>query len=137
LHSSITPGDRQPKEGSICQQIKIVLALALALVLGAVAPAVASARLDLNPVPTTSTPSSRPAVLIVRVSGAGGFDWGDAGIGAAATLGLSMLVIGGGVAITARRNRTPHTSSPAGRHNPHEDGTRDLSRGPDTKSTLL
>jgi hypothetical protein len=136
LHSSITPGDRQPKEDSICQQIKIVLALALTLALGAVAPAAASARLDLNPEPTTSTPSPRPAVQIVRVSGAGGFDWGDAGIGAAATLGLSMLVIGGGVAITARRNRTPRTPSPASRHKPHEDGTRDPSR-PDTKSTLL
>jgi hypothetical protein len=89
------------------RQIKLVLALALAL--GAVAPATAVARLDLNPEPTTATPSSRPAVQIVRVSAPGGFDWGAAAIGGAGALGLSMLVIGGAVVLTARRRRTPYT----------------------------
>ena len=115
----------------------ITTTLALAVALGVIAPAQASARLELNPRPARSTPASQPAVQIVRVSTPGGFDWCDASIGAAGALGLSMLVIGGGVAISARRSRTPRTPSPAGRHNLHQDGTRDLSRGSDTKSTLL
>ena len=41
---------------------------------------------------------------IVRVtSGNGGFDWGDAGIGAAGGLALSMLAVGGGLLVTERR----------------------------------
>jgi hypothetical protein len=34
-------------------------------------------------------------VQVVEVSGHHGFEWGDAGIGAAAGLGLSMLAAGG------------------------------------------
>lgn len=81
--------------------IKTTLALALAL--GAIAPAAASARFDLNPEPVSTTPSPEPAVLVVRESTPGGFDWGDAGIGAAGGLGLSMLAVGGVVVITGRR----------------------------------
>jgi hypothetical protein len=105
-----------PEIGRTYHQIKTTLALALAV--GAVAPAAASARLDLNPPRTRTTPSPRPTVQIVRVSAAGGFDWGDAGIGAAGALGLSMLGVGGGIVVTTRRRRTPRTSSPAARHNP-------------------
>jgi hypothetical protein len=61
-------------------------------VLGAIAPAAASARFELNP-PQSGTTPSQPAVQIVRVSAPGGFDWGDAGIGAAGALGLSTLAI--------------------------------------------
>ena len=67
--------------------------LGLALALGALVPAAASARTDLNPPPARTTPSPQPAVQIVRVSAPGGFDWGDAGIGAAGALGLSTLAI--------------------------------------------
>ena len=81
----------------------IKTALALALALGAIAPAAASARYELNPPPAKTTQSSQPAVQVVRVSAPGGFDWGDAGIGAAAGFGLSMLAIGGGLVITQRR----------------------------------
>ena len=46
-----------------------------------------------------------PAV-IVRVSSAkGGFDWGDAGIGAAGALGLSLAALAGGLAVSQRRAR--------------------------------
>ena len=46
-----------------------------------------------------------PAV-IVRVSSAnGGFDWGDAGIGAAGALGLSLVALAGGLAVSQRRAR--------------------------------
>jgi hypothetical protein len=75
----------------------ITTTLALAVALGAIAPAQASARLELNPRPARSTPASQPAVQIVRVSAPGGFDWGDASIGAAGALGLSMVAIGGGL----------------------------------------
>jgi len=50
----------------------------------------------------------RPAVQIVRVSAPGGFDWANAGIGAAGALGLSTLAIGGGLAITRRRTDARH-----------------------------
>jgi hypothetical protein len=34
-----------------------------------------------------------------------GFDWGDAGIGAASVLALTMLALGGGLVISQRRGR--------------------------------
>jgi hypothetical protein len=88
--------------------IKTTLALTLAL--GAIAPTAASARYVQDP-PATTTQSSQPAVQVVRVSAPGGFDWGDASIGAAGGFGLSMLAIGGGLVITQRRGRGP--SGPA------------------------
>ena len=84
---------------------KIKTTLTLALALGAIVPAAASARLELNPRPARTTPS-QPAVQIVRVSAPGGFDWGDAGIGAAGALGLSTLAIGSGT--RDRRQTTPN-----------------------------
>ena len=46
------------------------------------------------------------APVIVRVSTPkGGFDWGDAGIGAASGLGLSLLGVAGAVALSQRRAR--------------------------------
>jgi hypothetical protein len=124
-----------PEIGHKHHQIKTMLALALAI--GAIAPAAASARLDLNPPPARTTPSPRPTVQIVRASAPGGFDWGAAGIGAAGALGLSMLTIGGGIVITARRRRTPRTATAQHGRPPHQKGAGDLGRGPDTKSTPL
>ena len=43
----------------------------------------------------TQTPSTRPDN--------NGFDWGDAAIGAAAGLALTLLVVGGGIAVSRRR----------------------------------
>ena len=91
--------------------VPIKTTLALALALGAIAPAGALAKLDLTPTAATTTTSPQPAVQIVRVPAPGGFDWGDAGIGAAGGLGLSMLAIGGGLVIAQRRDRRP--SGPA------------------------
>jgi hypothetical protein len=113
------------------------MALSLSLALGAIVPAGASARLDLNPPQARTTPSSRPAVEIVRVSAPGGFDWGDAGIGAAGALGLSMLAVGGRGVITARRQSTRRPSSPQPGAPPPQELTGDLSRGQDTKSNLV
>ena len=86
---------------------RIKTSLALALALGATVPATAAARLELNP-----TTPSQPAVRIVRVPAPGGFDWSDAGIGAAGALGLSTLAIATGLAITSSRRRTPGTANP-------------------------
>ena len=44
---------------------------------------------------TTQSPSTRPD---------SGFDWGDAAIGAAAGLALTLLVVGGGIAVSRRRS---------------------------------
>jgi hypothetical protein len=52
----------------------------------------------------TPASSRQPAAQVIRVSSRG-FDWGDAGIGAAAGVGLSMLAVGGGLLITANRRR--------------------------------
>ena len=108
--------------------------LALTLMLGAIVPDAASARLELNPRPARTTPSSQPAVQIVRVSAPGGFDWGDAGIGAAGALGLSMGALGGGLVIAARRSQTPARIGSETRRNALEHAAGDLSRGPDAKA---
>jgi hypothetical protein len=44
-----------------------------------------------------------PPRRVVNASAPRGFDWGDAGIGAAGGLGLSMIVLGGGLAVTGTR----------------------------------
>jgi hypothetical protein len=112
---------------------KIKTTLTLTLVLGAIAPAAASARLELNPRPARSTPS-QPAVQIVRVSAPGGFDWGDASIGAAGALGLSMVALGGRLVIAARRSRAPARVGSGARRNAVEHAAGDLSQGPDPKA---
>ncbi|MGO9822876.1 MAG: hypothetical protein ACLPTJ_19785 [Solirubrobacteraceae bacterium] len=50
--------------------------------------------------------------VIVRVSGIkSGFDWGDAGVGAIAALGLSLVALASWLAVSQRRAR--RTGSPA------------------------
>jgi hypothetical protein len=84
-------------------------ALALALAATAITPAAASARFDLNP---PRVHRAAPPVQVVDNSAGSGFDWGDAGIGAAGALGLSMLVVGGGVAIAGKRRGPGTTATP-------------------------
>jgi hypothetical protein len=117
------------------QSRKIKSTLAIALALGAIVPAAASARpLPADPpgwvggngpgmtqlhtpgkdapqpyvlkgthdVGTTALPAS---TTVVAVSSPSGFDWGDAGIGAAAGLGLSLLAVGGSVILVRRNGR--------------------------------
>jgi hypothetical protein len=56
-------------------------------------------------VPTPDFPQSPShSVKVIRVSNTS-FDWGDAGIGAAGALGLSMIAAGGIVLVT---RRPPH-----------------------------
>jgi hypothetical protein len=111
---------------------KLKPTLTLALALSAIAPAAAPARQELNP-PARATPP-QPAVQIVRVSAPGGFDWRDAGIGAAGALGLSTLAIGSGLVIAARRQQTPGTPDPGHGTTPHQRAAGDLSRGSDSKA---
>ena len=95
--------------------IKATLGLMLAV--AAIAPATASARFDQNPVfvpPPASQPTTvQPAVQVIRVSAGGSFNWGDAGIGAAGGLGLSILGVAGSLGITRRRDRRTTRSADA------------------------
>jgi hypothetical protein len=85
---------------------------AAALTLSAIAAHAASAKIP-APDPVYPSVPSRPTIVRVNVPNSSGFDWGDAGIGAAGGLALAMLGIGGGLAITQRRGR--HSGAPAGR----------------------
>jgi hypothetical protein len=53
---------------------------------------------------TTTKVSAQPLVVHVQAP-ANGFDWGDAGIGAAGGLALSMIGLGGAVAVSQHRAR--------------------------------
>ena len=56
-------------------------------------------------------PSNDPPQAVVRISApGGGFDWGDAGIGAAGGFALSMIGIGGALVVSQRRTRHGDTA---------------------------
>ena len=82
--------------------IKTTLALALAL--GAITPGATAAgpAQDLRAQAKTSSLAGTPAPGPAQ-DAAGGLDWGDATIGAAGLLGLSMLAAGSSLAITRKR----------------------------------
>jgi hypothetical protein len=54
---------------------------------------------------------SAPQVTVIKVPqpapSAGGIDWGDAGIGAGAAIGLTLLAFGSSLAIAHRRHSSP------------------------------
>jgi len=83
---------------------------ALTLVVGALLPATAAAK----PVGPDAAGASFtiPQTPVVRITTpASGFDWGDAGIGAAGGLALAMLGVGGVLVISDRRpRRRRHTT---------------------------
>jgi hypothetical protein len=83
---------------------RVKATVAAALTLCATAPAATSARL-----PPPDPPPSNDPVVFVQTSPRSGFDWGDAGIGAAGGVGLAMLAAGGLVA-AQRRGRLTHAS---------------------------
>jgi hypothetical protein len=101
------------------QRITTTLAVALALATGT-GPALAG-QFDLNshgsyvpaagpahPLSAATTPSvtASTSPTIVRVTAPGrGFDWGDAGIGAAGGFALSMIGLGGALVISGQRTR--------------------------------
>jgi hypothetical protein len=55
-----------------------------------------------------ATPIGIPSTVVHVVSHDGGFDWGDAGIGAAGGLALSMLGVGGALVISSQRRVSRH-----------------------------
>ena len=65
-----------------------------------------------SPPPDNPTAAHGPAPTIVRVTPrADGFDWGDAGIGAAGGLALSAIALGVGLAVSEHRaRRTRHST---------------------------
>ena len=86
-------------------------AAALTLAVGAICAPAASAR-PVPPDPPQGTQTSTNVTPVVRVIAAnGGFDWGDAGIGAAGGFALSMLGLGGALAVSQRRGPRPTGTS--------------------------
>jgi hypothetical protein len=68
-----------------------------------------------RPVPSAESRRTRRltqpvAAPTIVIRDSGGFDWGDAGIGAAATLGLVIVALGG-AALRAPHGRRPRTTS--------------------------
>ena len=65
-------------------------------------------------VPSPGQPTlPAPAPTIVRVTVPTGFDWGDAGIGAAGGFALAMLGLGAALAISQRHANHPQRPTPA------------------------
>jgi hypothetical protein len=52
-----------------------------------------------------STPGSAPQAVVRIQTSPNGFDWGDAGIGAAGGLALAMIGLGGALVVSQRRPR--------------------------------
>jgi len=85
-------------------------ATALALALGSILPATATAK-PIGPDPTGAS-YAIPQTPVVRITTpASGFDWADAGIGAAGGLALAMLGVGGGLVISHQRARRTRTTT--------------------------
>jgi hypothetical protein len=63
-----------------------------------------------------ATPGSAPQAVVRIQTPPSGFDWGDAGIGAAGGLALSMTAVGVGLVVSQRRGRrNRHSLDPATR----------------------
>jgi hypothetical protein len=87
-------------------------AAAIALALSAVAAPAASAR-PLSPDPVYGAGTTAPTIVRLNPPSNPGFAWGDAAIGAAGGLALSMLAIGGILAMS--QHRAHRWSASAGR----------------------
>lgn len=101
---------------------RITTSIAVALALAASAAPASARRYDLtapaSPVPTNAghTPinqfaDSSPAIVRITTRDSG-FDWGDAGIGAAGGFALSMISVGGALVISGQRTRLAHPTKP-------------------------
>jgi hypothetical protein len=85
------------------QPFKTTAALTLALALATAAPASALIPTNSGGGSTVSTPAAPTIVHLTAPTS--GFDWGDAGIGAAGGLAIAMLGVGGGLVISHQRPR--------------------------------
>ena len=68
-------------------------------------------RPDKEMIPVT-TPGSAPQAVVRIQTPPNGFDWGDAGIGAAGGLALAMIGVGGALAVSQRRPRRNRQTTP-------------------------
>jgi hypothetical protein len=96
------------------QYHSLVKPLALVLLTGAVAAPAASARIDTGvsspqPTPATLETSLPQTVTVVR---SGGFDWGDAGIGAGAVVALAATGLGARLAVGRHRQVDSRAARP-------------------------
>lgn len=88
--------------------------LALALVVGVLAaPGAGAAPARDAAVAARGATASAPPVQVVKVTNRGGFDWGDAGIGAGAI--FSVLLAGLGATVLAGHRRPQDARQPDGR----------------------
>jgi len=62
-----------------------------------------------RPNPDEQYPMPTPVSIVRATDPKGGFDWGDAGIGAAGTLGLILAATGGTLLLARRRTNPPPT----------------------------
>ena len=67
-------------------------------------PATVYSRPDKSMIPV-ATPGSAPEAVVRIQTQPNGFDWGDAGIGAAGGLALAMIGVGGALAVSQRGRR--------------------------------
>ena len=86
--------------------LPIKTAAAVALTLSAITPAAATAARPTGSGGATPTTQATPIVRVIAPQN--GFDWGDAGIGAAGGLALSMLGVGGALVISSQRRASRH-----------------------------
>ena len=69
-------------------------------------------RPDKSMIPVT-TPASAPQAVIRIQTPPNGFDWGDAGIGAAGGLALATIGLGGALVVSQRPRRSRGTTLPS------------------------
>jgi hypothetical protein len=113
--------DLQPEEAvRMTTTHRIGTGIVLALALGTCAAPASARPFDLNAngsnVPagaasmqTTSQPT--PPTIVHVTAPNGGFDWGDAGIGAAGGIALSMVGVGGALVVSQRRTRRTRSAA--------------------------
>jgi hypothetical protein len=81
--------------------------LALACTLPALAASTAAAQPQHS---AGLTSGGQPPPTLVQVTAPSGFDWGDAGIGAAAGLAISLIAVGGALTVFRRRDHETRAS---------------------------
>lgn len=74
-------------------------------------PATVYSRPDKSMIRVT-TPGSAPQAVVRITTPPNGFDWGDAGIGAAGGLALAMIGVGGALVVSQRRPRRTRQTTP-------------------------
>jgi hypothetical protein len=100
------------------QPLKRIATVSAALALATAAPATARP-IDPHAPASIRIPAPAAPTIVHLTAPSGGFDWGDAGIGVAGGVALSILGLGSALAVSGRRTRRqsirqawPPTSDP-------------------------